>query len=73
MKVVSQQAVIGLVIAAILTVGATNGSGQGQGRLSPLADGPAAWFGSTFEVCADVVLDRALDVYGALMAQFRQI
>jgi hypothetical protein len=74
MKVVSQHAVIGAVVAAILTVGATSGSGEGQfGRFSPLANGPAGWFAGTIEICADAVLDRALDTYGALIGRLRQI
>lgn len=74
MRLISKEAIAGLAIAVVLSIGATGGNGQqSASRLSPLANGPAAWMASTFQICGDVVLNRALDAYGMLIAHIRQI
>jgi len=76
MKIVAHQAVIGIAIAAALTIGAgVNNSvaPRGYAAWSPLASKPASYVIEAVRAGADTALDLALNVYGEAVGHLKQM
>jgi hypothetical protein len=75
MRIISRHVLVGGLVAAVLTIGASTGNSGGQvttATLSPLSRSPAAYVAHALMVCGDKLLDTALDAGGELVGHIKQ-
>jgi len=74
MTMSNRQALIGGLVAAALTAGASTAGGQGMtATVSPLSASPASYVAEVLVACADKALAFALDVGGEAIARLKQL